>query len=87
MNTQKCVTTSMQNINYQVISFRKCTEPTVKAKEIYDLMGYKTIPFYRKKTVVVPRTIRTIKTSHIANGGNYPSRTEIPQFFTTFVFI
>ncbi len=54
MNTQKCVTTSMKNINDQEISIRQCTEPTVKAKEVYELMGYKTIPFYRKKSVVVP---------------------------------
>ena len=54
MNTQKCVTTSMKNINDQEISIRQCTEPTVKVKEIYELMGYKTRPFYRKKSVVVP---------------------------------
>ena len=57
MNTQKCVTTSMKNINDQEISIRQCTEPTVKAKEIYELMGYKTRPFYRKKSVVVPEGI------------------------------
>lgn len=54
MNTQKCVTTSITNINEQVISVRKCTEPTFKAKKIYDLLGYKYAPFYRKKSVVPP---------------------------------
>jgi len=54
MNTQKCVTTNIQNIQGQIISVRQCTEPTQKTKQIYDLMGYKTVPFYRKKSVVVP---------------------------------
>ncbi len=57
MNTQKCVTTSITNINDQVISVRKCTEPTLKAKKIYDLLGYKYAPFYRKKSVVPPAEI------------------------------
>jgi len=63
MNTQKCVTTTMQNIDNETISIRQCTEPTVKTKEIYDLMGYKTRPFYRKKSVVVPETLRKNNTS------------------------
>jgi hypothetical protein len=63
MNTQKCVTTTMQNIDNETISIRQCTEPTVKTKEIYDLMGYKTMPFYRKKSVVVPETLRKNNTS------------------------
>lgn len=57
MNTQKCVTTSITNINKQVISIRKCTEPNIKAKNIYDLLGYKYVPFYRKKSVVPPAEI------------------------------
>lgn len=57
MNTQKCVTTSIKNIDNQVVSIRKCTEPTSKAKEIYDLLGYKYVPFYRKKSVVPPAEI------------------------------
>jgi hypothetical protein len=54
MNTQKCVTTSITNINHQIISVRKCTEPTQQAKRIYDLLGYKYVPFHRKKSVVPP---------------------------------
>ena len=57
MNTQKCVTTSITNINDQVICVRKCTEPNLKAKSIYDLLGYKYAPFYRKKSVVPPGEI------------------------------
>jgi len=54
MNTQKCVTTSVENIQGQIISVRQCTEPTQKVKYIYNLMNYKTVPFYRKKSVVIP---------------------------------
>jgi len=57
MNTQKCVTTCLENINNEIISVRKCTEPDQKVKNIYDLMGYKYAPFYRKKSVVPPAEI------------------------------
>lgn len=57
MNTQKCVTTSVENINQQVISIRQCTEPTKEAKEIYDKLKYKYQPFTRKKSVVLPAEI------------------------------
>ena len=57
MSTQKCVTTSLTNIEQQVVSIRKCTEPTIKAQKIYNLMGYKSAPFYRKKSVVPPDEI------------------------------
>lgn len=54
MNTQKCVTTSITNIDNNVISIRKCTEPNQSVKNIYNLLGYKYVPFYRKKSVVPP---------------------------------
>ena len=54
MNTQKCVTTTVNNIQEQTIIIRQCTQPENKAKEIYALMGYKTMPFYRRKYVVIP---------------------------------
>jgi len=54
MNTQKCVTTTVENIQGQIVSVRQCTEPTLKVKHIYNLMNYKTVPFYRKKSVVIP---------------------------------
>jgi hypothetical protein len=57
MNTQKCVTTRVENIQGHTISVRQCTEPTKKAMHIYNLMNYKTAPFYRKKSVVVPAEI------------------------------
>ncbi len=57
MNTQKCVTTSIENIKNEIVSIRQCTEPTNKAKQIYDLMHYKYVPFWRKKSVVPPAEI------------------------------
>jgi len=54
MSTQKCVTTSMVNINQQTISIRKCTEPTKEVKQIYDILKYKYVPFTQKKSVVPP---------------------------------
>ena len=57
MNTQKCVTTSIVNIKDETISVRQCTEPTMRVKRIYDLLGYKHAPFVRKKSVVPPAEI------------------------------
>ena len=57
MNTQKCVTTTMENIDNEMISIRQCTEPNQKVKDIYKMMKYKPVPFYRKKSVVLPTEI------------------------------
>ena len=57
MNTQKCVTTSVENIRDEVISIRQCTEPSENVKQIYDLLNYKYVPFVRKKSVVPPADI------------------------------
>jgi len=57
MNTQKCVTTSIVNINKETISIRKCTEPNQKVKHIYELLKFKYAPFVRKKSVVPPAEI------------------------------
>jgi len=54
MNTQKCITTTVENIKEETISVRQCTEPTQQVKQIYNLMNYKYVPFYRKKSVVLP---------------------------------
>jgi len=52
MNTQKCVTTMVQNTREQWISIRKCSEPEEKVTRIYDALKYKYAPFIRKKSVV-----------------------------------
>lgn len=53
MNTQKCVTTTMVNSREQHISIRRCSEPEVKAKQIYDKLNFRYAPFIRKKSVVL----------------------------------
>jgi len=58
MNTQKCVTTSVENINNEVVSVRQCTELTQPVKNIYDLLQYKYTPFKRKKSVVPPEELQ-----------------------------
>jgi len=57
MNTQKCVTTTVENIDHQTISIRQCTEPTKDVRDIYDRLKYKYQPFARKKSVVPPAEI------------------------------
>lgn len=54
MNTQKCVTTSVVNIKDETINIRQCTEPSQRVKQIYQTLNYKTAPFVRKKSVVLP---------------------------------
>ena len=63
MNTQKLVTTSIKNIHHQMIVIRQCTVPEQKAKQVYDLLKYKSVPFHRKKSVVVPAKIYKNNTS------------------------
>ncbi len=64
MNTQKCVTTSVENIKDEVISIRQCIEPSAKVKQIYDLLKYKYVPFVRKKSVVTPAEILKNENPH-----------------------
>ncbi len=52
MNTQKLVTTTMENDCEQQIIIRQCSEPTGQVQEIYDALKYKPKPFSRKKCVV-----------------------------------
>lgn len=52
MNTQKLVTTTMENDCEQQIIIRQCSEPTEQVQKIYDALKYKSKPFSRKKSVV-----------------------------------
>ena len=52
MNTQKLVTTTMQNQYRQTITLRQCSEPTKEVAKIYEALKYKTKPYTRKKSVV-----------------------------------
>lgn len=48
MKTQKAVTTEATNGLGEHVEYRICTEPTIKAKEIYDKLRYRQKPFRRK---------------------------------------
>jgi transposase len=63
MNTQKAVTTTAQNIHEEVISIRKCSEPSEQVKNIYTALKYKHAPFARKKSVVHKSDVKKM---HIA---------------------
>ncbi len=52
MNTQKIVTTTMDNEYDQQIIIRQCSEPTEEVNQIYTALKYKPQPFSRKKSVV-----------------------------------
>lgn len=50
MSTQKCCLSTVIDKDNNKILLKTCTRPTMKADEIYTAMGYKKIPFYRKKS-------------------------------------
>jgi hypothetical protein len=52
MNTQKIVTTTMENEYDQQIIIRQCSEPAQEVIKIYTALQYKSKPFTRKKSVV-----------------------------------
>jgi len=52
MNSQKIVTTTMDNEYNQQIIIRQCSEPTDQVNKIYIALQYKAQPFSRKKSVV-----------------------------------
>ena len=49
MNTQKCNLNTIINKAGKKILIKTCTRPILKVSRIYDAMGYKYVPFYRKK--------------------------------------
>jgi len=54
MNTQKSVTTTIENDKGETIQIRQCSEPTEQVKKICDKLKYNLIPFSRKKSVWHP---------------------------------
>jgi len=52
MNTQKEVTTTIENKKGETIKIKKCSVPSVDAKQIYEALGYKIVPYYMKKSVL-----------------------------------
>jgi len=52
MNTQKVGTITMEKRDKTQINIRICRTPGAEPREIYLAMGYKLMPFYRKKSVL-----------------------------------
>ncbi len=52
MNTQKEVTTAMKNKKGETVLIKKCSVPSLEAKQIYDALNFKPAPYYMKKSVV-----------------------------------
>ncbi|HZL09253.1 MAG TPA: IS1634 family transposase [Prolixibacteraceae bacterium] len=51
MNTQKMVTTTVENSRGDTIQIRQCSEPTEDVRQIYIKLKYQQIPLPRKKSV------------------------------------
>lgn len=51
MNTQKSVTTTVENKKGDTIQIRQCSEPTEQVKQICDKLKYSSTPLPRKKSV------------------------------------
>ncbi len=62
MNTQKVVTTTMNNEYNQQIIIRQCSQPTEQVNNIYTALQYKPKPFTRKKSVVPLTEIKKAET-------------------------
>ena len=52
MSTQKCNLTAINKRDGRTVWIKSCTRPTAKVAEIFNKMGYKTIPLYRKSITV-----------------------------------
>ncbi|MDR1602426.1 MAG: hypothetical protein LBS42_08370 [Tannerella sp.] len=52
MNTQKAITTVSQNRYDEVIVSIRTSDPTLKVREIYDRLHYKSRPYSKRKSVV-----------------------------------
>jgi hypothetical protein len=51
MNTQKTGTITMNRKDGKKVYLRLCSKPTREVQEIYAAMGYRMMPFHRKKFV------------------------------------
>ena len=52
MSTQKCNLSAINKRDGRTVWIKSCTRPTAKVVEIFQKMGYKTIPYYRKSITV-----------------------------------
>jgi transposase len=67
MNTQKAVTTTVQNNCEQIIQIRRCSEPNEKVRHIYQTLKYKSAPFKKKKVVVHKCELEKVENFYLLN--------------------
>lgn len=60
-NTQKIITTTGQNKFDEIISVRKCSEPNIALKQLYQALDFKSQPFTKRKSVVLKSEIKNFK--------------------------
>ena len=63
MNTQKAVTTTMDDKYGRKLHIRQTSKPDAKASEIYTALRYKKNPFAKRKSVVPPEPEKKIATA------------------------
>ena len=64
-NTQKMITTTGENTYDNLVTTRKCSEPNVNLKEIFDTLKADYRPFRKRKSVVHKPTLKKIETQQI----------------------
>jgi predicted protein tyrosine phosphatase len=71
MNTQKAVTTLVQNVRDEIIMICRCSEPNQHVRQLYDALKYKYAPFVKQKSVVhksEPDDFQFIEQQHFRSG-------------------
>ena len=51
MNSQKIITTTVENEKSEIIKIRQCSEPSEAVLLVYEKLKFKPIPLPRKKSV------------------------------------
>jgi len=67
MNTQKSVTTTIQNDKGDTIQITQCSEPSIEVNDIYTKLKYHSIPNPRKKSVWHTEVFRKFSNTDVQN--------------------
>jgi hypothetical protein len=62
-STQKQVITQATNQLEEIVQITKCSEPTADLERLYQLLGYKSFPFTKRKSVVHKSEIKKIEST------------------------
>lgn len=64
-STQKIITTTGQNTFDEVISVRKCSQPSEQLKQLFDILKVKHKPFKKIKSVVLKPPLQNLQTPYL----------------------